>query len=614
MSVLESDYEIIVPTSGKLDMMRVALDGSPGAGKSYTFTLRKNNADTAVTCVIADTSTQNSDLANSVTVAAGDRVVVSSTPSGTPTARLAKISMRFIPDNDGESFIGLAGSDPSSAAVRYNQPQGTGAGTWQATETNADMAMPAGVTLKKLYAKVVTAPGVGKSWVFRTRLNAANAGPSLTISDAATTGNDSTSSSATSGGDLLSVMSTPSGTPTAPGGMSLGLLVSMPMVNQGVMNFSGAEMASASAPYYGGAESMTSNTSVVAGGTSRSAYAFRANPSGAAVGSIRIGSHGLDGSSSSRGVYLTTGYVEFAFKPSSLPSAASGEQMVALLDTSSAVKLTVRLRSDGKLSVYDSAGSLVATGATVLAAGNEYSIGIKVGTGASAAYELRINNASELSGTANQGTNRLAFVELGKYANVNSASVDFVYDDIVISDDAFTGGTLRVMVATVNAAGSTNGWTQGTGSSDYTQLDELPPSAADYIAVKGAASGFSMNVKNASQLPSMLTLKSVKNIGFYRESSSITSSTSIRMKSGGTTFTSGYNYDIGTSEVALGRVFNVDPNTGAAWTTAALDGVEVGAYENVTTSAGLACTWIGAMVLYDPAPSKGGIMTLGVGS
>lgn len=46
----------VVPTAGSFSNLRINLKTAPGAGKSHTFTLRKNGEDTALTCTISDTS------------------------------------------------------------------------------------------------------------------------------------------------------------------------------------------------------------------------------------------------------------------------------------------------------------------------------------------------------------------------------------------------------------------------------------------------------------------------------------------------------------------------------------------------------------------------------
>jgi hypothetical protein len=59
---------------------------APGTGKSRALTVRKNAADTTLTCTTSDTNTTASDTTHTVSVSDGDLISVSETPSGTPAA------------------------------------------------------------------------------------------------------------------------------------------------------------------------------------------------------------------------------------------------------------------------------------------------------------------------------------------------------------------------------------------------------------------------------------------------------------------------------------------------------------------------------------------------
>lgn len=65
----------------------VAIQTAPtGATKSWTFTVRKNAADTALTCTITDTAVTASDTSNSVSFTAGDYLTIKMVPANTPSA------------------------------------------------------------------------------------------------------------------------------------------------------------------------------------------------------------------------------------------------------------------------------------------------------------------------------------------------------------------------------------------------------------------------------------------------------------------------------------------------------------------------------------------------
>lgn len=61
----------VVPMAGTLRSLYVQTSGSPTPG-TYTFTLRKNGGDTALTCSMSGSSTTANDISHTVIVAAGD--------------------------------------------------------------------------------------------------------------------------------------------------------------------------------------------------------------------------------------------------------------------------------------------------------------------------------------------------------------------------------------------------------------------------------------------------------------------------------------------------------------------------------------------------------------
>ena len=59
---------------------------APGAGKSYTYTLRNNTANTELSVVISEAGTTGNDaVASGVTIANQDNLSLACVPAGTPT-------------------------------------------------------------------------------------------------------------------------------------------------------------------------------------------------------------------------------------------------------------------------------------------------------------------------------------------------------------------------------------------------------------------------------------------------------------------------------------------------------------------------------------------------
>jgi hypothetical protein len=80
-----------VNRSGTLGAITITLSGTPGAGKSYAFTVMVTpaggaQAASANTCTIADGNTTCTS-SSSITLSAGDKINLRIVPTGTPSAR-----------------------------------------------------------------------------------------------------------------------------------------------------------------------------------------------------------------------------------------------------------------------------------------------------------------------------------------------------------------------------------------------------------------------------------------------------------------------------------------------------------------------------------------------
>ena len=110
-SATETDNTQIMP-SFMVKKLQVLIDGSPGGtGKSYTFTVRKNSADTspAITTTLSNTTTTGSDTSDTSVFSAGDTIDVSITPSTptNPTARRVFVGLVLYPLTQ-QTITGLA--------------------------------------------------------------------------------------------------------------------------------------------------------------------------------------------------------------------------------------------------------------------------------------------------------------------------------------------------------------------------------------------------------------------------------------------------------------------------------------------------------------------------
>lgn len=211
LSTTTGNAGTIIPTAGTINNAYVVLGGTPGAAKSYTATLVKNTVDTALVVTVSGTNTTGNDTTHSVSIAAGDKVYWRIDPTGTPTARMIGIGVRWLPTTDGEYIHTGVSAAPSASAT---QVASAGNSTF-ASATQRGGAVPTSTyTLKKLYIDMDSAPASGKSLAFTVLSNGSSTSITTTVADSATSGNDTTHTATSTAGGLVEVQSVPSGTPT----------------------------------------------------------------------------------------------------------------------------------------------------------------------------------------------------------------------------------------------------------------------------------------------------------------------------------------------------------------------------------------------------------------
>jgi hypothetical protein len=133
---------------------------------------------------------------------------------------------------------------------------------------------------------------------------------------------------------------------------------------------------------------------------------------------------------------LPTAYYSFLFEYQSPPNETEGS-ICNFQDTVSGIKSTLHLTLNHQLRFGDLA-QWMPTGNTVLSPGQVYTISVKVGTGTSAAWEVRINGKVEMGGTnGNFGANNNGSLELG--GNL-PYTTNYYYDDVAINSQGYQSG------------------------------------------------------------------------------------------------------------------------------------------------------------------------------
>ncbi len=219
----ESWYKRVVSTGGTIKNLRVKLNDSPGAGKSYDFTLMLNGNPSALTVHIHDTDTSGADTVNEVAVVAGDTIYLKCVPTDTPTVRYATWTSVFKGTTANESLI-LGGTIYPLDVTNIEYVQVMGPTTFpDTTENNHRQICPTAGTIKNLYVGLTEDPGTDPD-AYRFTLRKGGVSQTLTVTITAdnTTGNDTANEVSVVAGDVLTLMieplNTPSGTPSLKAG------------------------------------------------------------------------------------------------------------------------------------------------------------------------------------------------------------------------------------------------------------------------------------------------------------------------------------------------------------------------------------------------------------
>lgn len=224
-STTEANLQVVVPTSGTLSNLYARLSTAPGASKSYAFTIMVNGVASSLVTTVSGAVATGSNTTDSVSVSAGDTLTIQAVPTNSPAGATPTFGVAFTPNNTGENFMGFGSANaPSATVTNYEQLLGIGNQAWAASESSRYM-MPGPCTLRGLYVKLGTAPGVGSSRTFTVRKSTGDTVLTTTISDNNTTGNVLANVECAQG-EFVILKSSISGTPAAlTGGVHTGLLL-----------------------------------------------------------------------------------------------------------------------------------------------------------------------------------------------------------------------------------------------------------------------------------------------------------------------------------------------------------------------------------------------------
>jgi hypothetical protein len=201
----------VIPVDGTISLGKVTLSGTPGAGTSYAFDVLLNGVS-AMSFTVSDTATEAEDTTSVINVVAGDRVVIRTTPSGTPTTRRAYFTFKWT----SASAIFMqhhGGVSLNATTTRYNR-FGSVHGSWNTSLLGRTEVWAIDATMSSWRVDLIAAPGAGRSYTFTLMKNGvAEASSAITIADTDTSGTASMAI-ATTAGTTWAVRCVPAGTPT----------------------------------------------------------------------------------------------------------------------------------------------------------------------------------------------------------------------------------------------------------------------------------------------------------------------------------------------------------------------------------------------------------------
>ena len=242
---------------------------------------------------------------------------------------------------------------------------------------------------------------------------------------------------------------------------------------------------------------------------------------------------------------------------------------------------------DNLLRAYRATNVLLATASTAFPQDSWHVIEVRVQilTATTGALEVWLdgNRVINFSGDAsNTATLNVQNVALGTTSGTlaQATGVYLAFDDIAINDTAGTvnngrPGDGRVVLLTPNGAGSSTQLTRGgtdTGA-NYSQVNELPPSIAQYV---GSPTVGQRDLYTMSDIPiAVQSINVVEALVLAQNSDAGGGSIAPTVKSSAT-INEATAIGLSTSPAYVGSRWEVDPNTSAAWTVAAVNALEAG--------------------------------------
>lgn len=268
--------------------------------------------------------------------------------------------------------------------------------------------------------------------------------------------------------------------------------------------------------------------------------------------------------------------------------ASTTADVLKIVSMAATTKARLVRISGGFLRVYDKDGAVVTTGSTAMALDTWYKIYFKVSNSttdiaADGAYEVRINGTVELSGTCKTLSSSISNIRVG--SDDATASYDAYYDDVAVGSTGFLEN-YRTVILKPNANGTyTSTWANQGDTSQYKCVDDVPTDDAttfiDYVAGALDNKTYCCNLEDSAAITVGAGIPIYALKGMFRvrrNGGGVNISWNFMCRSGGSDFYLGTGSQTATSGtwVNFGILWTQDPATTSAWTSAALDALQIG--------------------------------------
>lgn len=204
----------VIPLPCVVKNLKVTLGTAPGTANTRTLTVLKDNVATALTLTLSDAETTGEDTTHAISFAAGDRIVIKHTSTGTPVSSTSFFIETEIDTLSGTKCI-IFGNSLCDGARTVYAPLSQGEGLRDFTDENRTrQCIPIPGKISDLYIALESDPGTSpEAYKLTVRKGGASQTLTTTITADNTTGNDTTHSFTVVAGDLVNMMIEPLNSP-----------------------------------------------------------------------------------------------------------------------------------------------------------------------------------------------------------------------------------------------------------------------------------------------------------------------------------------------------------------------------------------------------------------